>query len=191
MIGVILIFGPPLVVAATMLSPQGLAYTVNAVVGYAGIMLLLMPIAAWPLFLIQAVAPRPGQSRLRAIINTWLGGAVLSSAVMNLLASMLEYSPDPLHFNPTGHALIPYDPQTGFLLGAFAICMLVSTGCWGVLARVLPGGVTLRGAIMTGLLLFGAIASIGYVLSPQKPSATVLKATDGRLLEKVRPTAPR
>src|SRR5438105_12830527 len=84
MIWVVLIFGPPLIVASTMLSPQGFAFTMNAVVGYAGIMLLLLPIGAWPLLLIQAVAPPPGQSRVRAITSTWLGGAALVSAVMNL-----------------------------------------------------------------------------------------------------------
>ena len=83
MIWVVLLFGPPLIIAAIMLSPQGFAYTVNAVVGYAGILLLLLPIAAWPLFLIQAVAPPPGQSRLWAIISTWIGGAALVSLVMN------------------------------------------------------------------------------------------------------------
>jgi hypothetical protein len=62
MIWVVLIFGPPLIVASTMLSPQGFAFTINAVVGYAGIMLLLLPIGAWPLLLIQAVAPPRGQS---------------------------------------------------------------------------------------------------------------------------------
>src|SRR5438045_3652628 len=165
MIWVLLIFGPPLIIAAIMLSPQGLAYTVNAVVGYAGIMLLLLPIGAWPLLLIQAVAPPPGQSRLRAIISTWIGGAALVSLVMNLLATMLEYSPNPLHFDPTGHELIAYNPRAGFMLGAFGLCVLLSTGCWGVLARVLPGGVALRGAVVTGLLLFGVVAGLGYVLS--------------------------
>jgi hypothetical protein len=99
---VILIFGVPLVIAATMLSPQGLDYTVSAVVRYGGIMLLLLPIAAWPLFLIQAVAPLPGQSRVQAVISTWLGGAVLASAVINFLAATLGYSPNPLHFDRLG-----------------------------------------------------------------------------------------
>src|SRR5438105_13781444 len=165
MIWVVLLFGPPLIVASTMLSPQGLAYTVNAVVGYAGIMLLLLPFAAWPVFLIQAALPPSGQSRLTAIISTWLGGAALVSAVMNLLATMLEYSPHPLHLDPTGHELIAYNPRAGFMLGSFALCMLLSTSCWGVLARVLPGGVALRGAVVTGLVLFGAVAGLGYVLS--------------------------
>src|SRR5207237_4068010 len=134
MICVVLIFGPPLIVASTMLSPQGLAHTGNAVVGSAGIMLLLLPIGAWPLLLIQAVAPPPGQSRLQAIISTWLGGAALVSLVMNLLASMLEYSPNPLHFDPTGHQLIAYSPRGAFLCGGLRVWMFVVVGCWGFLA---------------------------------------------------------
>ena len=51
MIGVVLIFGPPLVVAATMLAPQGLDYILNGIVRYAGLVLLLLPFAAWPIFL--------------------------------------------------------------------------------------------------------------------------------------------
>lgn len=167
MIWVVLIFGLPLVVAATMLSPEGLAYTVNAVVGYTGVMLVLLPFAAWPSFLIRAAFSPAGHSRLDAIINFWLGGAALVSAVMNLLVSMLEYSPHPLHFGPTGHLLVPYDPQGGFLLGSFTLCMLVSCGIWGVVTLVRPGAFALRGAVLTGLSLFGAVACLGYVVSLQ------------------------
>jgi hypothetical protein len=116
MMGVVMIFGPPLVVAATMLSPQGLNFVVNGMVRYAGLVLLLSPFAAWPIFLAQAVAPPPGQGRLRAIVGLWLGGAVLVSAVMSLLAGMLGYSAHPLNFDPSGHELIPYTPHGGFLL---------------------------------------------------------------------------
>src|SRR5438552_3206022 len=103
MIGIVLIFGVPLIVAATMLAPQGLGYILNGVVRYAGVGLLMMTFAAWPIFLAQAVAPPPGQGRLRAIISLWLGGAVLVSAVMNLLGSMLGYSAHPSNFDPSGH----------------------------------------------------------------------------------------
>ena len=177
MIGVVLIFGPPLVVAATMLSPQGLDYTVNGVVRYAGLVLLLLPFAAWPVFLAQAVAPPPGQSRLRAIVGLWLGGAILASAVMNLLGSMLDYSPHPLNLNPEGHRLIAYDPRAGLILGGFTLCMLVAFGTWGLLARVLPIRHVLRGAVVTGIVLFCAVAGLGYALSPQGPGSAVAQAT--------------
>ena len=190
MIWVVLLFVPPLIVAATMLCPEGLGYTINGVVSYAGIMLLLLPIAAWPLFLIQAVAPPPGQSRFQAIISTWLGGAALVSAVMNLLASMLEYSPNPVHFDPTGHELIPYNPRAGFLLGGFVICMLISCGIWGVLARIASAKFVLRGAVATGLLLFGAVAGLGYVLSTQSPPTPATNPAN-LFLEHVRPAFSR
>jgi hypothetical protein len=191
MIWVVLIFGSPLIVASTMLCPEGLGYTINAVVGYAGIVLLFLPFAAWPLFLIQAVAPPPGQSRLQAIISTWLGGAALVSAVINFLAATLGYSPNPLHFDPAGHQLIPYDPQIGVLVGSFSLSMLLSAGCWGVLARVLPGGFVLRGAVVTGLLLFGAAAGLGYVLWPQQSPANMRDPATRLFLEQVRPGVSR
>ena len=83
MFGSVVIFGVPLTVPAVMLSRQGLDYILNGTVRYAGIMLLMMPVGAWPIFL-QAVAPLPGQSRLQAMVGLWLGGAILVSAVMNL-----------------------------------------------------------------------------------------------------------
>src|SRR6185437_11323494 len=57
MIWVLVIFVPPLIMAATMLSPQGLGYTIHAVIGYSGITLLLLPIAAWPLFFNPSSGP--------------------------------------------------------------------------------------------------------------------------------------
>jgi hypothetical protein len=191
MIWVVFLFGPPLITAATMLSPQGLTYTVNAVVGYAGITLLLLPIAAWPLFLIQAVSPPPGQSRLQAIISTWIGGAALVSLVMNLLATMLEYSPNPLHFDPTGHELIAYNPRAGFLLGAFTGSMLASCGIWGVLARFASAKFVLRGAVTTGLLLFGVVAGLGYVLSPSPQASAPTRSPPNLSIEHVRPGLSR
>jgi hypothetical protein len=171
MFGSVVIFGAPLTVAAVMLSPQGLNFVVNGIVRYSGVVLLLLPFAAWPVFLAQAVVPPPGQGRLRAIVSLWLGGSVLVSAVMNLLGSMLDYSPHPLNFNPEGHRLIAYNPRAGLILGGFMLCMLVATGVWGVLARVLPIGFVRRGAVVTGLLLFGAVAGLGYALSPPSTSA--------------------
>jgi len=185
MIGVVLIFGPPLVVATTMLSPQGLDYILNGIVRYAGVALVALPIFAWPTFLIQAAVPPPGQGRLRAIISLWLGGAVVVSAVMNLLASMLGYSPNPLHFDAAGHQLIPYDPRGGFLLGTFAICMLLSTGVWGVISRVVPIGFALKGACVTGLLLFGAVAALGYVLWPQQSASAFAQPVFPRVQEQI------
>ena len=93
-------------------------------------------------------------------------GAILVSATINLLASMLGYSTIPLHFDPAEHQVIPYDPRGGFLLGSFAICMLLSTGVWGAVLRVLPIGIVLKGAIVTGLLLFGAVVGLGYAVWP-------------------------
>jgi hypothetical protein len=191
MIWVVLLFVPPLFVGSTMLCPQGLGYTINAVVGYAGIMLLLLPFAAWPLFLIQIAAPLPGQTRVQAVISTWFGGAALVSAVMNFLGAALGYSPNPLHVDPTGHQLIPYDPQTGVLLGGFALCMLLSLGCWGVLARVLPGAFVLRGALVTGLLLFGAVAGLGYILWPQQSPVNMDDPATRLFFEQVRPGVSR
>jgi len=173
------IFGVPLVVAATMLSPQGFPYILNAVARYAGIMLLLLPIFAWPTFLVQAIAPMPGQNRGASIVGLWLGGAVLVSAVLNLLGSMLDYSAHPLNLDPTGHELIGYDPQAGVIVGGITLCMLVSFGFWGLLARVLTGGFVLSGALLTGLLLFGLVGTLGYLLWPQQSPRAIIQASAG------------
>ena len=84
------------------------------------------------------------------------------------LAAVLDYSPTASGFDAAGHTLFPYAPQAGFLLGGFTLCMLVSTGLWGAVARIASREFMVRAAILTGLLLFGAVAGIGYALSPDQ-----------------------
>ena len=162
MIVVILAFGVPFVVAAVMLSPPGLEYILRGTVPYTGMLLLLMPFLAWPTFFAQST----GLGRLRVFMSFWFGGAVLGTAAISFFAAALDYSPTPVGFDPAGHRIIPYSPQSGLLLGAFAICMLLSMGFWGAVARVTPNDFMVRAAITTGLLLFGAVAGVGYVLWP-------------------------
>jgi hypothetical protein len=128
-------------------------------------MLLLLPFVGWPLLLSEGISPSGGGSRVAAVIRLWLGGAVLASAIISLLATMLDYSPRPITFDPHGHDLIPYAPRAGFLLGGLTLCMLLSCGVWGVIARIAPGGFVLRGAVVTGLLMFGAVVALGYVIT--------------------------
>jgi hypothetical protein len=126
----------------------------------------------------------PGQSRLRAIISLWLGGAVLLSAVMNLLGSMGDYSSRSLPFNPARHTLIPYGPRAGLYLGTFTLCMLLGSGIWGALARIVPVQFVLRAAIVTGLLLFGAIVGLAHVIWPQQSSPAFAQPQFPRVQER-------
>ena len=69
MFGITLIFGVPLTVAAVLLSPQGLDYILNGIVRYSGVVLLLLPFAAWPIFWRKQLPRRPasvGSGRLLA-----------------------------------------------------------------------------------------------------------------------------
>ena len=74
MILVVLIFGLPFIVAAVMLSPQGLDYVLRGMVPYTGILLLVMPFVSWPIFLAQALT---GHGRFRGLVSFWIGGAIL------------------------------------------------------------------------------------------------------------------
>jgi hypothetical protein len=62
MIGVVLIFGVPLIVAATLLSPPGLDYLLAGLVRYTAVMLLLLPFVGWPLLLAEGISPSGGGS---------------------------------------------------------------------------------------------------------------------------------
>jgi hypothetical protein len=109
-----------------------------------------------------------GQGRFRGLVSPWIGGALLGTAAITFLAAVLDYSPTASGFDAAGHTLFPYAPQAGFLLGGFTLCMLVSTGLWGAVARIASREFMVRAAILTGLLLFGAVAGIGYALSPDQ-----------------------
>jgi len=90
-----------------------------------------------------------------AVLNLWLGGAVLVAAVFNLLMAMADYSPMRPGPNPTA----------GFLLAGFVLCMFVSCGVWGAFAPIVSAKVALGGALTTGALLFVAVATLGFLVS--------------------------
>lgn len=182
----IAIFGVPLVVATVLLSPQGLDYILHGVAMYSVVALLFLPFVAWPVLATEGIFPT-GASRKRAVLRLWLGGAVLVSAVMNFLGSALDYSPSGRGFDPAGHELIPYDPQLGLLIGGFALCLLIATGIWGVAARLMAPNSAVRGAFVTGLLLFGTMAGIGYALAPDSAAYSGNSSSVGYTQGPVRP----
>jgi hypothetical protein len=53
----------------------------------------------------------------------------------------------------------------GFLLAGFVLSMFVSSGVWGALSPILPREVAIRGALVTGCVLFGVAATLGYLVS--------------------------
>jgi len=77
------------------------------------------------------------------------------AAVFNLLMAVLDYSPARPGPNPTA----------GLLLAGFTVCMFVSSGIWGAFAAILPPKVSVGGALMTGALLFLAVATLGFLVS--------------------------
>ena len=77
------------------------------------------------------------------------------AAVFNLSMAVLDYSPARPGPNPTA----------GFLLAGLVVCMFVSCGVWGAVASVLPPKVAVGGALMTGALLFLAVATLGFLVS--------------------------
>ena len=69
--------------------------------------------------------------------------------------AVLDYSPARPGPNPTA----------GFLLGGFVLCMFISSGVWGAFAAILPPKVAVGGALTTGVLLFVAVATLGFLVS--------------------------
>jgi hypothetical protein len=112
-------------------------------------------VLGWRTFLIEFALPRSAESRLAAVIRLWLGGTVMVAAVFNLLFAVGDYSPMRPGPNPTA----------GFLLAGFVLCMFIASGIWGALSPILPPGVTIGGALVTGALLFLAVATLGFIVS--------------------------
>jgi hypothetical protein len=161
MSGVLLIFGLPMIVAAILISPSALHNLMHGVLLYA-ILGLLLPLVGWRTFLIEFALPRSAESRLAAVIRLWLVCTVMVACVINLAIAVLDYSPMRPGPNPTA----------GFLVAGFVLCMFVSSGVWGALAPIVPRDVAVRGALATGVLLFVAVTTLGYLVSRIRGTAT-------------------
>ena len=55
-------------------------------------------------------------------------------------------------------------PDSRVLVGRICSLNLIS-GVWGALAPILPGDVTVPGALVTGALLFVVVATLGFLLA--------------------------
>jgi hypothetical protein len=116
--------------------------------------IVITPIAAWRSLLIAFAFPTSPGSRFAAVFRLWVSTSLLLGAIFTLLVSVLGYSrsrPGP-------------SPRLGFLLADLSVSMLVSFGTWGAFSALLAREILLRGAIVSGLLLFSAIATLGYVV---------------------------
>ena len=151
--GIILIFAVPMVIAALLISPTAFHNLIHGLPLYA-VLGVIVPIVGWRTFLIEFAVPRAADTRLAAVIRVWVVGTVMVAAVFNLLMAVLDYSPMRPGPNPTA----------GFLLAGFVLCMFVSCGVWGALAPILPPKVAV-GGLVTGSLLFVAVAMLGFMVS--------------------------
>jgi hypothetical protein len=152
--GIVLIFAVPMILAAVLISPSGLQNLIHGVPLYA-VFGLLLPVVGWRTFLIEFVFPTAAATRVTAVLRLWLVGSVMVATVMNLAIAVLDYSPARPGPNPTA----------GFLLAGFVLSMFVSSGVWGALSPILPREVAIRGALVTGCVLFGVAATLCYLVS--------------------------
>jgi hypothetical protein len=91
------------------------------------------------------------------------------AAVFNLLMAVLDYSPARPGPNPTA----------GFLLAGFVLSMFVFIRFWGALSPILPREVAIRGALVTGCVLFGVAATLGYGLSIESRNGHTISTATG------------
>ena len=152
--GITLTFAVPMIVAALLILPTGFHNLIHGLPLYA-VFGLVLPIVGWRTFLIELALPRTADTRLTAVMRPWVVGTVLVAAVINLLMAVLDYSP----------ARSGPDPTAGFLLGGFVVCMFISAGVWGAFTPILPPKVAVGGALTTGVLLFLAVATLGFLVS--------------------------
>jgi hypothetical protein len=162
MFGVTLVFGGSLLIAGTMISPAGLH--IWGLISYTGIMLVLLPFTAWPIFATQLVLPTAGRTPVRAVINTWLGGTLTAVCVIFFIASVLGYPSPGASIDPSGHLLIPFMPRFGIALGLFTLCMFIASGLVGAIAPILRPEVAIRSAVIGGIVLFGLLYGAGCLL---------------------------
>ena len=161
MLIVVMLFGLPMLIGGAMIEPHPIS--MRALISYWGVMAAIMPFACWPLFIIQLALPTVGRNRLIAVLNVWLIGTTLGVSTIYWLSSLLSFDPSGKQVD-FAHRLVPYMPKTGIAVGLFGLCMLVSCGLWGVVASIIRPKVTVAGAALTGLVLFGIIYGAGWLL---------------------------
>ena len=105
-------------------------------------------------FLSTLALPPPGTGRIQALIRLWAGGTIMATAIINLLSAVFDYAP-----KRPGPA-----PTAGFLLAGFVLSMFISCGFWGAVAPILSREFAIRGALVTGALLFVIVAAVGLML---------------------------
>jgi hypothetical protein len=150
----ILIFGVPIVVAAALIAPISMHDIIRGLVLFSGISAVLLPIAGWPVLLTEFAFPGSGTSRLAAVARVWFCGSVVSGSIFTLLKAIFDYSP----------ARPGPSPRIGFLIAEFTVCMLVSSGVFGPFVAIVPREILLRGAVISGFVLFLGVATLGFVL---------------------------
>jgi hypothetical protein len=162
MLGIVLVFGLPLLLAGAMIDPAGLH--LGGLLAYTAIVFVALPFVGWGSFLLVAAFPAAGESRSRSVLAFWLGGSVTATAVTSFLSSAMSYPRPGARIGLTGHVLIPYAPKFGLAIGLFALCMLVSSGCWGAISPILRPDVAIKGALVSGCVLFGIVYGGGWAL---------------------------
>jgi hypothetical protein len=142
-----------MIVAAMLIAPMGLHDLGRSLLIFSAMSIVIAPIAAWRSLLIAfAFATSPG-SRFAAVFRLWVSTSLLLGAIFTLLVSVLGYSrsrPGP-------------SPRLGFLLADFSVSMLVSFGICGAFAAIVRQEILVRGAVISGSLMFLAVAVLGYV----------------------------
>ena len=143
-----------MILAAVLISPTGLRDVVHGLPLCAIVIGLLLPFAAWPIFLSYFILPPPGSSRTQALIRLWACSTIMATAVLTLMSAVFDYAPKRPGLAPTA----------GFLLAGFVLSMFISCGFWGASAPILSREFAIRGVLVTGALLFAIVATLGFMI---------------------------
>jgi hypothetical protein len=163
MLGIVLIFAVPLLLASAMIDPSGLH--LGGMLAYAAVLFAILPFAAWSSFALVAAFPSAGESRLRSVLSFWIGASVTATAVTSFIASAMSYPRPGARIDLGGHVLVPFAPRAGVAIGLFALSMLVSSGVVGGVAPLLRPEVAIRSVVIGGGALFLVVYGAGWLLA--------------------------
>jgi hypothetical protein len=163
MLGIVLIFAVPLLLAGAMIDPAGLH--LGGLIAYTAIVFVALPFVGWGSFLLVAAFPAAGESRSRSLLAFWIGASVTATAVTSFIASAMSYPRPGARVDLSGHLLIPFAPRAGVAIGLFALCMLVASGIVGGVAPLLRPEVAIRSVVIGGGALFLVLYGAGWLLA--------------------------